>query len=89
MELLITQVAPYCRRIEEFVAAALPPLPKQWNYAPGWTRYGPDGNVMIIIHLNAFCKVQIIKQLTALLRLCSYFVHRSKVLLINAVSVSN
>ena len=52
MELLITQVAPYCRRIEEFIAAALPPLPKQWNYAPGWTRYGADGNhYYFIFHL--------------------------------------
>ena len=38
------QVSPYCRRIEEFIGAALPPLPKKWNYAAGWTRYGPDGN---------------------------------------------
>ena len=39
------QVAPYCRRIEEYIGAAIPPLPKKWNYAPGWTRYGPDGNL--------------------------------------------
>ena len=26
------QIAPYCRRIDEFIGAALPPLPKQWSY---------------------------------------------------------
>ena len=40
---LSLQIAPYSRRIEEFMGADLPPLPKKWSYAAGWTRYGPDG----------------------------------------------
>ncbi|KAM7288490.1 DNA polymerase subunit gamma-1 [Ixodes scapularis] len=34
---------PYRQAAESLSAVKLPPLPREWNWAPGWTKYGNDG----------------------------------------------
>lgn len=37
------QSLPYLEAANELLRCELPPLPEQWAWKPGWTRYGPDG----------------------------------------------
>ncbi|NWU34451.1 DPOG1 polymerase, partial [Hylia prasina] len=37
------QSLPYLEAANELLRCELPPLPEQWAWKPGWTRYGPGG----------------------------------------------
>lgn len=37
------QSLPYLEAANELLRCELPPLPEQWAWKLGWTRYGPDG----------------------------------------------
>ncbi|KAK0141758.1 DNA polymerase subunit gamma-1 [Merluccius polli] len=37
------QSLPYLEAAGRLHGATLPPMPREWARAPGWTRYGPDG----------------------------------------------
>ncbi|KAJ7409414.1 DNA polymerase subunit gamma-1 [Willisornis vidua] len=39
------QSLPYLEAANKLLRCELPPLPPQWAWQPGWTRYGPDGRV--------------------------------------------
>ncbi|XP_068595973.1 DNA polymerase subunit gamma-1 [Brachionichthys hirsutus] len=38
-----TQSLPYLEAANELQRAELPPMPPEWEWGVGWTRYGPDG----------------------------------------------
>lgn len=38
-----TQSLPYLEAANKLQLADLPPMPQEWNWEVGWTRYGPNG----------------------------------------------
>lgn len=38
-----TQSLPYLEAANKLQLAELPPMPQEWNWEVGWTRYGPNG----------------------------------------------
>jgi DNA polymerase gamma 1 len=48
MRIGLEQATPYLDQCEHLVKMDLPPIPKQWRKASGWTRYDKNGNITAV-----------------------------------------